>query len=143
MRGLRRQRNVVSKGGTLEQKYHGQFTWQRLLILAASSTAVIGWMVWLQINRPPRTATGGKPPVPTPEQWAAYALPVWVTVVVVVGTAALCALLTIRRTRRLPEEEKDWHGPDPHADRKVPVEAWTPSPIMQAAIRRTMSKQAQ
>ena len=125
----------------MKHRYEGQFTWQRLLLVAVSSAAVIGWMIWLQLERPPRTAAGTPPPVPTPDQWAPFSTAVWVTIVVVVASAVLCTLLTLRRTRKLPEEEKDWHGPDPHADRKVPLDAWTPSPVMQAAIRRTLSKQ--
>ena len=125
----------------MKHRYEGQFTWQRLLLLAVGSIAAVGWMVWLQLNRPPRTAAGTPSPVPTAEQWAPYTAEVWITIVVVVASAVICGLLTVRRTRRLPEDEKDWHGPDPHADRKIPVEAWTPSPVMQAAIRRTLSKQ--
>ena len=127
----------------MKHRYEGQFTWQRLVLLAVSSAAVIGWMIWLQLNRAPRTAAGTPPPVPTADQWAPYGAEVFITIAVVVVSAVVATLLTLRRTRMLPEQEKDWHGPDPHADRKVPVEAWSPSPIMQAAIRRTLSKQSQ
>ncbi len=126
----------------MAQKYHKQFSWPRLVLLIGSTALVALWMIMLQYQWARPVGPDGNPPVvPTAEQRAPFwPAAIW-SIVGVVAISLAGAIATFRRTRRLPEEERDWEGPDPHADRTVPVEAWSPSPIMQAAIKRTLNKQ--
>ena len=126
----------------MKEQYHKQFSGPRLALLFGSTALVLAWMFMLQYRWAPPVGKDGQPPVPpTAEAWAPWWPAAIITVVVCTAIAVLAAFLTVRRTRRLPEEERDWEGPDPHADRQIPAEAWSPSPIMQAAIKRTISKQ--
>ena len=116
---------------------HGtQFTVKRLVGLGIAFALVLAFMAYLIVEKPPH---GGVAP-PNRSEWLDY-LPAAigsVLLVVLVDVAALVAV--VRYRRRLPEEEKDWHGPDPHLDRTVTADAYSPSPVMRAAIRRTMAK---
>ena len=122
----------------MQTKYHGQFTAKRLILLGIAAAAVVAWQSYLQFG----VGVIGDKGFGS-EEWRPFiGAAIWCVVIVIV-LDVITVMLTMRRTRRLPEEERDWEGPDPHADRKIPVEAWSPSPIMQAAIRRTIAKQDQ
>jgi hypothetical protein len=123
------------EGVAVKEKYHGQFTAKRIILLVAASVAVIAWMTWLQS----RGVVGDKGF--GAEEWRPFYTAAALSVIGVIVIDIVVVMATLRRTRKLPEQEKDWHGPDPHADRKIPVEAWSPSPVMQAAIKRTLAKQ--
>ena len=119
----------------MDQKYKGQFTAKRMILLGVLAAAVVVWQTILQSRGVIGDKGFGS------EEWQPFiGAAIWCIVIVIV-LDAIAVVATLRRTRRLPEAEKDWHGPDPHADRKVPVDAWSPSPIMQAAIKRTIAKQ--
>ena len=120
----------------MEQKYHGQFTAKRMILLTLAAVAVVAWQSYLQFGVGVIGDKGFGA-----EEWAPFiGAAIWCVAIVII-LDVVTVMLTLRRTRKLPEEEKDWEGPDPHADRKIPVEAWSPSPIMQAAIKRTIAKQ--
>jgi hypothetical protein len=128
----------------MPEEYHrshgSQFTPRRLIVLSLLFVGVFLWMNWMRVAYPPHK--GGKPPrVPTQEEWNQY----WWLAIACIALVVVVVLATVLIERRvekvLPEEEKDWHGPDPHVDRKIPVESYSPSPIMRAAIRRTLAGQ--
>lgn len=123
---------------TVKEKYQKQFTPGRIALLVISSAAVIGWQSYLQFGVGVIGDKGFGA-----EEWRPFYTAAIICVLIVIAFDVVVTMATIRRTRRLPEEEKDWKGPSPHADRKIPVEAWSPSPIMQAAIKRTLAKQDQ
>ena len=133
----------------MKDKYHKQFTPARIALLVISSALIIAWQTWLQFRTVVDPATGQEAIGVIgdkgfgPEEWAPFIGAAIICVIFVIIVDIIVTMATIRRTRKLPEEEKDWEGPSPHADRKIPVEAWSPSPIMQAAIRRTLAKQDQ
>ena len=126
------------EGVTVKDKYHKQFTPGRIALLVISSAIVIGWQSYLQFG----VGVIGDKGFGS-EEWRQHYLAAALCVLFVIAADIVVTRATISRTRKLPEEEKDWEGPSPHADRKIPVEAWSPSPIMQAAIKRTLAKQDQ
>jgi len=121
-----------------ENSSHSQFGPKRLALSAAVFGAVGLWMWWMVENRPPK---GAKPP-PTSAQWSEYNTAALLSVLIVVVVVAIALVITARKRRELPEHEKDWHGPDPHLDRAIPLSAYSPSPVMQRALRRTLAKQS-
>ena len=126
------------EGVVVKDKFHKQFTPMRIALLVISSAAIIGWQSYLQWGVGVIGDRGFGS-----EEWQPFIGAAIVCVAFVIVTDVLVTMATLRRTRKLPEEEKDWEGPSPHADRQIPVEAWSPSPIMQAAIKRTLAKQDQ
>lgn len=120
-----------------EAAHSSQFSRNRML-LVGGIFVVVGLMVWWLVeNRSPAP----KPP-PTREQWSEYYVEAFLSVLLVVVLDAVAIVIALRKRRQLPEAEKDWKGPDPHLDRMIPVQAYSPSPVMQRALRRTMSKQS-
>jgi len=127
-----------TEGVTVKDRYHKQFTPLRLILLFVGAAAVIAWQSYLQWG----VGVIGDKGFGAEEWRQHYGAAAW-SIIGVIVIDVVVVFATLRRTRRLPEEEKDWEGPSPHADRKIPVEAWSPSPIMQAAIKRTLAKQDQ
>lgn len=118
---------------------HGsQFSRNRMLMIAGVTLLVGAAMWWMTVNRAPK----GKNPAPTPAEWEPYTTAAILSVLIVVVIDVVCMVITARKRRLLPEHEKDWKGPDPHLDRRIPVQAYSPSPVMQRALRRTLSKQS-
>lgn len=120
----------------------GQFRPLRMVGLAIAFSAMFSWVLYMRANFPPRRADGSPPPVPAPGAWDPFVVPAVLAVVFVITVDLTVIILTRRMRRRLPEVEKDWHGPDPHLDRRIAVEDYRPSPLMRRAIRRSLARQA-
>ena len=98
---------------------------------------MFSWIQWIRTTYPLKG--GDAKADPSALNWSQFN---WLAITVV-GIVLVCIAIFIvwerRVEKRLPEEAKDWHGPDPHLDRMIPVESYSPSPIMRAALRRTLS----
>lgn len=121
-----------------EQPHGSQFSRNRMLLIAGIAVVTAAAIWWLVENRPPMRAV----PPPSSEAWEPYTGLAIFSVLIVVVIDVIALVITARKRRMLPEHEKDWKGPDPHLDRMIPVQAYSPSPVMQRALRRTMSKQS-
>lgn len=122
----------------IDQSRGSQFGRKRMIGFTVAFAVVIAWMFWLVENRPPIGGDGGF----TSEAWEPHRLAAWLSIAFVVITDIVAIAIMLKKRRRLPEEEKDWKGPDPHLDRMIPVQSYSPSPVMQRALRRTLEKQS-
>lgn len=118
-------------------QHHSQFSPKRLALVGVTAAAVVLWMWWMVENRAPKNDFTP----PTGDEWSPYWTAAILSVLFVVVVDVVVFVVTARKRRTLPEHEKDWHGPDPHLDRAIPLAAYSPSPLMQRALRRTLAKQ--
>lgn len=125
----------------MAEEYHSahgsQFSPRRVILFLLAFAAMFGWIWWIRTTYPLKG--GDAKAVPGDLDWSQFNWLAVTVVVIVLGFVAAFILIERRVEKRLPEEEKDWHGPDPHIDRMIPVESYTPSPIMRAALRRTLA----
>lgn len=128
----------------MPEEYHrshgSQFTARRMIVLGLVFLGVFVWINWMRVTYPPHQP-GMAARVPTQEQWNEYWWLALACIAIVVVVDLATVFIERRVEKNLPEEEKDWHGPDPHIDRKLSAEAYSPSPLMRVAIRRTLAHQ--
>ena len=117
----------------MDTSHTNPFTWQRMVGLGVITGLMLIWIFWMVATYP---TEAGLPK----EQWQQFNTAAVLSVVFVLVGDAIAITWTLKRNRRLPEEEKDFQGPDPHLDRRIPVEAYTQSPLMRRAVARTLAK---
>jgi hypothetical protein len=120
-----------------------QFTAKRMIGLGLLTAALIAFTWYMVVEYPP---TGGVPP-PSQSEWNDYIPHAIVSVLLVVAIDAAFVVATLRRQRRLSDEEKDPAGATFPTNGQIDLDATTASqviantPLTRLAVKRTISKQ--